>query len=948
MPVKVHNKVSGQVEEVSGAMAQHGLADGSMALADDRITISRGGQLGSVSADDIGQALGQGFEIKDEGEAQAIRERNDAMSTMGQVQGGVEAALAGATIGGSDWAAVNMLGADREGMAARREGLGSMGTVIETAGALAPLLLSGGAAAPAIGARGAASLGARGLGMGVRALGAPVRGVEALGALAERGALGLVGESALARTVVPMGVRGATEGLAYGVGAEISEATLGGREITAERLMAAGGMGMALGGLAGGGFGLAGGQLGKIGFGSKAAPTEGMARVMARYVDGTVDSTHPMVKAYAGIVGMSPDDVVRGYRKLQSGEMADYFYRADDKADEIRTAVFGDVNGFKSALGDAIRVTSGDRKMRKLRDMIPDSADARAPMRIAQDVEDLSRSLEQKIAENEFANHGLYEQIALNEAKKILSKAQVDTLNVKNGVEAFRIAEVAKQQLGAYTRKLSDMHKRAPTPRMQATLELLEGSADYPGFGTVLRDFLTDERLFGPAAVAQKAIAGADARALTLAKQHGKGGGPVGKLFRGDADFTSRDAMLLVKRWGRAGNESIEESTSSVFEAQLDALQKRLDHYDLSPEEVATIKKAQKHYESLQSSMEKQRQHVDTYDLAQRFRQAEGQGSPSITAMSTLGPTVATIAGSSLGPIGAAAGAVLGSITRPYTMLRTLSGIQDIAAKAGLRIDGAVQSFIGNFKQKVQPLASRTLPKPKEIGIGRKVATKAGLAAMSADKREEHLDEVRKRAAMLAASPAALAEALADMTYDVDSAAPGVAGSMQQITQRGAAYLAAKAPKAYVQPWSGRPPVVSRVEKSAYARRVEAVVHPIETLEQRLADGTLTSEHVEALKEVWPEIHEGVRSSIGQAVVQAQVDGVPISARDRTVLGRLFEVPIGPGADVTMAATQEVYGAQPAESPQQPSPQGKPRARKIDLQRNYMTQGARAERGLED
>lgn len=937
MPIKVHDKRTGEIVEVDGAMAQQGLADGSLALADDRVKITRAGEIGSVSSDDVAQALGQGFRIVDQGEADKIKLLKEETDTFSTFQAGAEAALSGATLGLSDMAATG-LGADRERMALRREGLGSAGTALEIAGSLAPLLISGGTAAPAVGARGVG-------GLALRGLAAPVRTVEALGAGAEAlTARGLMAAGAapggLLRSVVPIGVRGATEGLAYGMGAEISEASLGGREITAERLMASGGMGALLGGAAGGAFG----GLGRAAIGGAKIPGEAMSRVLARMADGTVDSTHPIAKALGGIWGMSPDDVARGWRKFKSGEMGDYFYRAEEKADEIRGAVLNDVNGFSSSLDDAIRMTSGERKMRRIESMIPESSDARAPWRLRDDLDDLNAKLQSAIEENRVAQGGAYEHAALKEAQAVLGKATADIGKAKTGVEAFRIAERAKQQLGSYSRTLQEMQRRAPTPKMQASLDLLEGPG---GIGSTFREFMTDERLFGTAAAAQREIAAADSMALGLVRRHSKGGGPVGKIMRGE-QIDSRDAMLFVKRWARAGSESLEEATDSVYQAQISALRKRQQHYDLTPEENAAIEKAVKHYDGLKTSMEKQRQHVDTYDLAQRFRQAEGQGSPSITAMSTLGPAVAGTLGSFAGPLGAAAGYVVGSITRPYTMLRTLSGLHDIASKAGVRIDEAVQRFVGGFGQKVKTTATRTLPEPRQsIGAPRKVAIQGGLAAMSTDERDKHLDAVRTNAARFAESPAALQDALADLTYEIDQAAPGVAASLMQVTQRGAAYLAANAPKAYHQPFTGKPPVVSRVEASAFARRVEATVHPLETLEQRLADRTLTSEHVDAFEQVWPELFDGVRKSIGDAVVQAQVSGTPIPMNDRAFLGRLYRVPIGPGADVTLATSMAVYGQPPQQ--QQQGPQGqRPRQAKIEPSRYYTTAGSRAEGGLRD
>lgn len=935
MPIKVRDNRTGKVVEVSGQQAQQGLADGSLALADERVNIMRAGQVGSVPSDNVDEALGMGFEIVDRGQVEAIEQRMEAESTLGQIRGATEAALAGASFGISDWTAANVLGADPEMMRLRREGLGSVGVAAELAGAIAPAFFSGGATLEPTLAR-----------LGARALSAPVRGVETLGlgaeALTGRGLARLgVGEG-LARSAIPVGVRGATEGVFYGMGVELSEATLGQRDITAERLAAAGGMGMALG-LGGGAIF---GSLGRIAANRAPVSKDSLAHILARVADGTVDSTHPVVRTIAAIQGTTPDDLVKAYRKIRTGEAADYFYRPEVKADEIRHAARENINGLNADFDEAIKATSGERKLRRLASMVPESSDIRAPWRLADELDELNARLTKAEVENRIADGGAYEYHALKAARGALGKAMLDIGKAKTGVEAFRIAERAKQEIGFFARKLQQVPLRMRTPKLQASIELLEGGENAVGINRVLKDYLTDERLFGEAARAQKVITAADAHALSFAREH-SGGGTVGKILRGE-EIDAREAMLFVKKWGRAGSESLEEATDAYFRAQLNSLRKRGEFYDLSPQELATIKRAEKRFENFEKTMEKQREQVDTYDLFQRLRHAEGGGSPSITMLSTIGPALAGTIGSAFGPAGAAVGFLAGSLTRPYTVLRTVAGIHDIATKAGLRIDKAVNKFVGGFQQKLTPEPTRTIPKPKPISTAARGGAVRSVMSMGAQERREKLEEVRERAVMLASSPHILQETLADALQDIDKVSPGVAEAMQQVTARGAAYLAEHAPRGYVQPWSGRPPVISNVELSAFARRVEATAYPIEVLEERLANDSLMAEHVDALKNVWPQIFDGVRASIGQAVMQAQISGKAIPARKRSTLGRLFEVPIGPGADVTLDAAMMVWGdaAPPPEAPQT-MPANRPRNVAYDTGIvGVYTAGGRADRGL--
>ncbi|HKY49855.1 MAG TPA: hypothetical protein VJP45_01230, partial [Candidatus Limnocylindria bacterium] len=179
MGVKVIDKAGQKEVEVSSAEAQQAILDGRAVLPAGKVQVRRGNATGDVDADKLSTALSEGWQLADRDEVQAATIRREESDVASSILGGAEAALAGATLGGSTWLEANLLGADEERMRARREGLGTLATAAEVGGALAPALLSGGASLGATGAR--AGLAAR----AARALpsGAVTRG----GALVERG-----------------------------------------------------------------------------------------------------------------------------------------------------------------------------------------------------------------------------------------------------------------------------------------------------------------------------------------------------------------------------------------------------------------------------------------------------------------------------------------------------------------------------------------------------------------------------------------------------------------------------------------------------------------------------------------------------------------------------------------------------------------------------------------
>src|SRR5690606_5224371 len=237
MPVKVIDKASQQEVEVSSQEAQAGIARGDFVLPAGKVKVIReGNRTGTVDAAKLGDALAQGWRMADDEEGAAAALKREESDIGSSIRGALEAGASGLTLGLST-AAMEALGADPERMRARREGLGGLGIAAEIAGALAPALVTGGGS---LGARAGAEAGL--VARGLRAT--PAGLVERAGAAVERRlGLGLAEAPALVRTTVPVAGRGVVEGFAGGVGTEIDESVLGEREITADRLLASGGMG---------------------------------------------------------------------------------------------------------------------------------------------------------------------------------------------------------------------------------------------------------------------------------------------------------------------------------------------------------------------------------------------------------------------------------------------------------------------------------------------------------------------------------------------------------------------------------------------------------------------------------------------------------------------------------------------------------------------------------
>ncbi len=230
--------------------------------------LDAGGAPVTVDRADVDQAIAAGYGLESAGSVENRRLERER-GTLGQQALTVgEGALEGATLGLGTTAAVGILGDDYRQAALERRAYNPNAALLgQIAGAVAPVAFSGGS-----------SLAARGL----ATVGAPARGVAALGGLAERGAARLLGEGlgtgVLGRAAargLELGVAGAAEGAAYGLGSSISDAALQDTEWTADKALAAMSDGAWYGLTTGGAVGAGSSVLGSAGKAALAKMTGG-------------------------------------------------------------------------------------------------------------------------------------------------------------------------------------------------------------------------------------------------------------------------------------------------------------------------------------------------------------------------------------------------------------------------------------------------------------------------------------------------------------------------------------------------------------------------------------------------------------------------------------------------------------------------------------------------
>ncbi len=229
----------------------------------------------------------------------------------------------------------------------------------------------------------------------------------------------------------------------------------------------------------------------------------------------------------------------------------------------------------------------------------------------------------------------------------------------------------------------------------------------------------------------------------------------------------------------------------------------------------------------------------------------------------------ATVGGIVGGPKGAALGyfGVGKTAMSPATILKTLNKVEKMAYTGTRRMANAmtatVEAATGPTMTRASRIASGVI-----IDHDRFNAIKARIQALS--------------------SPDAMAEALGDMDA---TATPQLHSAISQKIIAAQRYLQQTLPKDPLDGYSlkaGETPYKpSDLDLSRYMRRVEAVNDPVKTIE-RVGQGIVTNEEIDALKNVHPEIFNNLRTELFNGIINATK---PVAYQNRLMLKQVFGIP---------------------------------------------------------
>lgn len=277
--------------------------------------------------------------------------------------------------------------------------------------------------------------------------------------------------------------------------------------------------------------------------------------------------------------------------------------------------------------------------------------------------------------------------------------------------------------------------------------------------------------------------------------------------------------------------------------------------------------------------------------------------------------------------IGGAIGAAFDIASKPYTTLQRLAQVEGHVKGVLDKITGDTRKLVGAGKATAET-GPTGLSAPKGNGENFFSKLLGGLpkalpsgAVGALGSREQYQKRVEEIGA-LQANPSLVASRISQGLAPIGNAAPEVTKSATGIALRGLDFMASKLPPSRIDQYSLQPQLQPRArasdaEISQFMRFSQAVDDPLIVL-QEAKTGTLTRDHVEAVKAVYPKLYDQMRGQVMRTLVDSKSE-LPYGKRIQ--LGILLDIP----TDKTLApdflrAIQATYSGADKAGAESPPP----------------------------
>lgn len=836
------------------------------------VTDQQGQRYSTEDPEQLSQLLSQGFVLETGDQTAQRNELMQAREDTGLATG--EALARGATLGLSDVAAGSLLGDDYSRRAQlRRQELGPTSSLIEIAGGVAPALATGGTS---LGARALASTPA----------GLLARGTAAVGASLEKQMLAR-GVGAGTARLAGMLAEGGIDGAFGGIGEALSEASLGNTEVTAENLLASGGLGALFGAGAGGlfsGASLAAGKGSRAIADRLAKSTGGVVERGAREAGGfryLPDSViDQIVDTGSKGLGIDPELLRKGFE--------DRSLRADlINSQEVKETINKQLRtDLQDMLDNAVhvrRVYAGDLKASNLQKDV--RVGAMNGEEALQSAEEILNRYQGRLSE--MADRGLLKKqdaarfdsdlrLTRDAIKKNLGALGDESGEAWRAYQALenlkRSADQTRKRLGKVS--TGSVAEREGIPLLQEQVSIL---------GDDLRKLLEREDLFGPAGAKQAARNAAINKALQTGSEFRN------RLVRGTGESVEPDYWEVEKAIidGDKADSFIGNLLNPNREYTNDQIKRHLaDMADMYDTVLRNDDVPDELVERFESARDGARRTLQTLTEAEQRLGRIGQFEAAAKAEQELGGLTgnagvvgAMIGTAAAGPAGGVIGGVLGKglsvASRPVQMLKTVARMEAIAQRS----KGVVDDVRTQTKSAV-----RTISKPRSerriAPLAAKVVSRAAIKANDRDEQRKRARNVERKLTELQRDPMAMVDAVQYQTRGLADVAPATALALTQQVMRATEFLRSKLPPATTLPNKLQPSLNERLWDAPtvdkFQRYLDTISDP-RTAIRELERGTLSPESVEALKAVYPTLYNEMRVAVAEELA-AHGEEMPFDA----------------------------------------------------------------------
>lgn len=757
-----------------------------------------------------------------------------------------------------------------------------------------------------------------------------------VGAAGEAAAEGLTGEAAtslagrLAQKGIASGLSNAAQGALITHVEAMNEEALGHPDVTAEKYLANG----AMAGLLGAGFGIGGELVG----------------VAGKSVLGAL--TKPKVADIEGVLTKSLGD------EASSSGIGGLFKKArtalDDakltrNIDEERNAATREVTGHLDTLIKGTDELTDEAKGVLKRDQLRKSVSTAEPEAVAKHSADTiasTRATVREMLENpdEYGNAQRLKR--LDKGLEGIEKKIAEAGARGDNAEQFALLDDTKRAIGEESRMFQQARNQAdPWLKGQARAvfaklgDLDAGGGLYEG----LRTNLENEQVWGKAAAGQKAINSAWTEYIGAQKQMQRAVGVTSqtgeenfgrKLFGADAAKIDRYVQGLTDP-----NKDLAHQALAKYTAAAKGLSRAIgEHFELPPDKAKLVQAVGASSEATTRTLE---DIGGKLARANKVRAAMELEEKSAKGLAMVGGLVGHVIGGPIGAgIGSAAGFAAENLARPRTRLMQLAQLEGAARNVSGRISGAVKSF---FKAGEENAAKASLKHVGDIksasSTQQRVKSSIGVTAVGEAVREQYVKRAKAVQAWQA-NPDLLATHIAAHVTDLQEHAPKTASAVAKVAQRAAAFLQSKLPDPpKADGMFGKAGIPSQEEQAKFNRYVDAVEDPAEVL-KHMASGRISSEEVEAVQAVYPEIYGQMRGHVLQELSGREGKDVPYG--QRITLGLMFGIEATPEmAPASVTQTAATYAAQP----QQPKGGGGAPGKMLPQSKQTQTPSQRIEAG---